>query len=59
MRNGRSLLMVGYGIKMFHHERDLFILTGGMRDGLKIDCGIRDENQPKITGYECYAKNCH
>ena len=44
--------------EMLHHERDLLILTGGMRDSYKIDSGIRDETQ-KITGHRSCAKNCY
>lgn len=45
-----DILMAGCGIKVLRRERDLLIWTGGMRDRLKIDGGMRDENQ-KITDY--------
>lgn len=45
-----DILMAGCGIKVLRRERDLLIWTGRMRDRLKIDGGMRDENQ-KITGY--------
>ena len=38
-------IMAGFGMRRFRRERDLLILTGGMRDGYKIDAGMRDENK--------------
>lgn len=43
-----GLLMAGCGIKLFRWERDLIILTDGMRDSSKIDGGMREEKR-KIT----------
>ena len=50
-----EILIVGCTIKILLRERDLFILTSGMRDSFKIDSGMRDEEQ-KITRY---AENCN
>ena len=41
------LLMAGFGMRRFRRERDLLILTGGIRDSYKIDAGMRDENKEK------------
>jgi len=51
-------LMAGCGIKMFRQERDLLILTGGMRDRNGIVGGMRDEIR-KSQVYGRYAKKCH
>jgi len=51
------LLMAGFGMRRFRRERDLLILTGGMRDSYKIDAGMRDENKKKITGFRRCAIN--
>jgi len=45
-----EILMAGCGIKILRRERDLLILTGGMRDDFKIDGGMWVEKQ-KITRY--------
>ena len=59
MRAGYGMLgplMTGCGRKLFRRERDLLILTDGMRDSFKIDGGMRDEKR-KTTRYKRYA-NC-
>ena len=40
-------IMAGFGMRRFRRERDLLILTGGIRDSYKIDAGMRDENKEK------------
>lgn len=52
-----EILMAGLGIKLLRRERDLLILTCGMRDSFKVDGGMRVEKQ-KITGYGCYTETC-
>ena len=52
-----EILMAGLGIKLLRWERDLLILTCGMRDSFKVDGGMRVEKQ-KITRYGHYAENC-
>ena len=49
-----KILMAGCEIQIIWQERDLLILTGGIRESLKIDCGMRDKKQ-KIIRYRRYA----
>ena len=53
MRNDRNF-NGGMREKILRRERDLLVLTGGMRDS----CGLRDVKQ-KITRYGRYGENCN
>ena len=45
-----GLLMVGSGIKIFRRERDLLILTGGMRDKLTAGCEMGNHSLQTLRG---------